>query len=83
MEKNTLRQANSSATMRHMNDHTGGSILFALIIFLAGFFLPTLLALTFGRRQMGAIFVLNLLLGWTVIGWAAAMVWAFVQEGES
>jgi hypothetical protein len=67
-----------------MNDNAG-SLLFALIIFLAGFFiylLPTLLALTFRRRQMGAIFVLNLLLGWTVIGWAAAMVWAFVKERE-
>ena len=44
---------------------------------LAVYFTPTLVA--FGREHYnrGAIFVLNLLLGWTLFGWVAALVWAF------
>ena len=29
-----------------------------------------------GKRNAAAIFVLNLLLGWTLVGWAVALVWA-------
>ena len=29
------------------------------------------------HHQTGAILVLNLLLGWTLLGWIAALVWAF------
>lgn len=46
------------------------------------YFLP---AIT-GRRKRNAeaIFVLNLLLGWTGLGWVAAMVWAVtVDDRES
>ena len=60
-----------------------GSLLFiACLTYLAvvGYFLPTY----FGRRHKHhnaqAIFVLNLLLGWTYLGWAVAMVWAFTKS---
>jgi hypothetical protein len=48
-------------------------------------FVPTALALYLApafvarhrrHRQAGAIAVLNVLLGWTLLGWAAALVWA-------
>ncbi|MBI5014363.1 MAG: superinfection immunity protein [Deltaproteobacteria bacterium] len=29
------------------------------------------------HHQLGAIAALNLLLGWTVLGWIGALVWAF------
>ena len=46
---------------------------------LAGlYFLPTIIG--FQKRNAGAIFVLNLLLGWTVIGWVIALVWALTKE---
>lgn len=32
------------------------------------------------KRNAGAIFVLNLLLGWTVIGWIVALVWALTVD---
>jgi hypothetical protein len=40
------------------------------------YFIPTFVAN--GRRHHNtmAIFVLNLFLGWTFIGWLAALVWA-------
>lgn len=46
---------------------------------IAGFliyFLPSIVALTRGHFSAGAIFLLNLLLGWTLIGWIVALVWS-------
>lgn len=44
------------------------------------YFLPTITAVVGRRRQAGAIFVLNLITGWTGIGWVAALVWACVRD---
>lgn len=40
------------------------------------YFLPSLIALVRGKRDTLAIFLLNLFLGWSVIGWIVALVWA-------
>jgi hypothetical protein len=51
-----------------------------LLIILGIYFLPTIVA---GRHHnSGAIFVLNLLLGWTFVGWVIALVWAFTKPGD-
>lgn len=56
--------------------------LFALFFFpIFGFgfvmyFLPSILALARNKRDTVSIFVLNLFLGWTAIGWVIALVWA-------
>lgn len=55
-----------------------GFFLIGLILF--GYFLPSFVALVRHNRQALAIFMLNLLLGWTVLGWIGAFVWAFVRE---
>ncbi len=53
-------------------------ILFAvLVVGAAIYFLPSIVAQKRKHRQQTAITVLNLLLGWTFLGWVAAMVWAF------
>ena len=44
------------------------------------YFLPTIVAWTANRQQLLAIFMLNLFLGWALIGWVAAMVWAAIQD---
>lgn len=44
------------------------------------YFLPTIIAADDGHRNVPALGVLNLLLGWTLIGWALAMVWALYRE---
>lgn len=49
----------------------------ALLIIAALYFLPTLVAGIRSCRRGPGIFVLNLLLGWTVIGWIVALVWSF------
>jgi hypothetical protein len=32
------------------------------------------------KRNLPAIFLVNLLLGWSVIGWAVALIWAVSTE---
>ena len=43
---------------------------------LAIYFCPTGIAVRHKHHNAKAIFVLNLLLGWTFIGWIIALVWA-------
>ena len=47
---------------------------------LIGYFLPTLVATIRHHHQQHAILALNVLLGWTGLGWIAAMIWAFVRR---
>jgi len=48
-----------------------------LLLLVAGmYFLPTIIAFNRGRHNKGAIFVLNLFVGWTVFGWVISLVWA-------
>jgi hypothetical protein len=41
---------------------------------LIGYFAPTIFAI--GKKNAAAIFALNLMTGWTFIGWVGALVWA-------
>lgn len=50
----------------------------SLIFVVAMYFLPTILAVSRHHRQAAAISALNVLLGWTMIGWVVALVWALV-----
>jgi hypothetical protein len=52
------------------------TILIMLIIGFCLYFLPTIIAFRRDRHNKGAILVLNLFLGWSVIGWVISMVWA-------
>ncbi|AZU04238.1 hypothetical protein X907_1707 [Glycocaulis alkaliphilus] len=47
-----------------------------LVLLLVGHFLPTIVALARGHHNGFAIFLTNLLLGWTVIGWVVALIWS-------
>lgn len=46
------------------------------------YFLPAVIAVNYRVRRSGAITALNLLLGWTFLGWAVALVWS-IGEVES
>jgi hypothetical protein len=41
------------------------------------YMVPTLIAIVRKHEKVGLIGTLNVLVGWTVIGWIAAMVWTF------
>lgn len=49
-----------------------------ILIALAIYFTPTVMA--WGKNNATSIFMLNLFLGWTFIGWVAALVWAFKKD---
>jgi hypothetical protein len=44
------------------------------------YFLPSIIALARGKRDIVAIILLNLFLGWSVIGWIVALVWAVKHD---
>ena len=53
------------------------------IMFMAGLYLlPTLVAVSNKKRNAAAVFVLNLFLGWTFLGWIIALVWATCKDAE-
>jgi hypothetical protein len=40
------------------------------------YFLPSIIAFAKSKRDKLSIFLLNFFLGWSVIGWIIALVWA-------
>ena len=54
--------------------------LLGLVIGTGLYFLPTIIAGVRKKRNLISIGLLNFLLGWTVIGWIIALIWAFAHE---
>lgn len=53
-----------------------------LIVLLMGaaiYFLPAIVASLREHHNAPAIWILNLLLGWTFVGWAVSLVWAVTK----
>ena len=48
-----------------------------LAILVIPYFLPTIVALARRHHNALAIFMTNLLLGWTALGWIVALIWSF------
>jgi len=44
------------------------------------YFVPSMVAWRKDAPRFQALFALNLLTGWTFIGWVAALIWAMVDE---
>jgi hypothetical protein len=44
------------------------------------YFLPSIIAFARSKRDTAAIVLLNFFLGWTVIGWVVALVWAVKND---
>ncbi|MGA7909625.1 MAG: superinfection immunity protein, partial [Candidatus Sulfotelmatobacter sp.] len=51
------------------------------VVGLALYFLPSIIA--WNKRNSGAIIALNILLGWTFIGWVVALVWSLTADQPS
>lgn len=47
-----------------------------LFVIVAGYFIPTIVALKRNHHRTGQIFTINLLTGWLIIGWIIAFVMA-------
>lgn len=50
---------------------------FWMAVVIALYFLPTIVAAKRGHNNTDPIFILNLTLGWTGIGWLLAFMWSF------
>jgi hypothetical protein len=44
------------------------------------YFLPSIVAFARNKRDTASIVLLNFFLGWTMIGWVVALVWAFKSD---
>lgn len=53
------------------------------IVGLIVYFLPALVAATRHHHNANAILAVNLLLGWLVIGWIIALVWALTATRDA
>jgi Superinfection immunity protein len=60
--------------------------LLATIGFIVGsivlYFCPTIIAISRSHTNKTSIIVLNLFLGWTVLGWVGALVWAYSAKPQ-
>ena len=55
-------------------------IITMIMLILFFYFLPSIIAWNNHKRNTTAIFVINLFLGWTLIGWIGSLVWAVLKE---
>ena len=46
------------------------------------YLIPTAIALFRGRTNTFAIFLMNFFLGWALIGWILALIWAVSHDGS-
>ncbi len=60
-----------------MDSHPFAGLVF-LGVGIALYFLPSIIARN--KRNATAIFILNLLTGWSVLGWVAALIWALTND---
>lgn len=55
----------------------GSAMMFlGLLMLVVSYFSPALIALLRRHHQSAAIAALNVLLGWTVLGWIGALIWS-------
>jgi hypothetical protein len=54
-----------------------------IILLIALYMLPWLIAILRGAFSSAGIFWMTLLLGWTGLFWIFAFIWAFAAEGSS
>lgn len=77
-----MSTASSNAALAAGNSDTatGAVIVLAIVMLaLAAYFLPSIVAAARKHRNTTAIFFLNLLLGWSLIGWIGALIWALTN----
>jgi hypothetical protein len=58
--------------------------IFLIVVWLIGilmYFIPAIAGMR--HKQAAAIFILNFFLGWTIIGWVGALVWACTKTDRS
>ena len=74
----------SGASASHggtMGDVVGGATIVGMVcLYFLGTFLPVIVAYNRNHRNTLPILVLSIFLGWTCLGWIAAMIWAVTDN---
>jgi type VI protein secretion system component VasK len=72
--------------MTHWLTQTSAGFVFVLvagiILLLALYLIPAILSYSLGSEHTKWILILNLTLGWTVLGWLAALIWAAMSGND-
>lgn len=55
----------------------------ALLFVLAVYLIPTIIAFSRGHASKWGIGVLNIVLGWSLVFWIVALIWALSNKGQS
>jgi uncharacterized membrane protein len=53
--------------------------IFFLVCFILYFF-PSIMAIKKNHNNLAGIMILNVFLGWTLVGWVAAMIWSIYRK---
>jgi len=61
-------------------DQESAIAVFTAIAIIAVYLLPFFIGSCRAHKQAPLISIVNLFLGWTVIGWVAALIWAFTNN---
>ena len=69
--------------LQQIGEIGAGAAIAILVIGFLAYFLPAVIAFLRGHHQRMAILVLNLLLGWTALGWIVALVWSFTAKRQA
>jgi ABC-type sugar transport system permease subunit len=65
-----------------MSDSMSFAVMVVIMGIVATYFLPTIIAVILHKKNTFAIFLLDLFLGWSFIGWVIALVWAVAKEKD-
>ena len=53
------------------------------IVIIAAFFFPTLFAILRGHKRTIGVFILNIVVGWTGLGWILLLAYALLSEAKA
>jgi T4 superinfection immunity protein/putative oligomerization/nucleic acid binding protein len=53
-----------------------------MLLALVPYFLPTIIAIARRKNSVVGVFLLNFFLGWTLIGWIGALIWAMSSDRQ-
>ena len=60
-----------------------GPLEIGIILLIAIYFVPTIVAIVRHARNVIGIVLLNIFGGWTFVGWIIALVWSFRDERQA
>jgi hypothetical protein len=70
------------AAKEKSGDSADSMALTLFVVLAIPYFIPSIIAAIRKKDNQIAIFALNLFLGWSVIGWVVALVWAVAKDKQ-